>query len=104
MRHNDTIRQGATFYREVTASSTTLTVEQMRAMTPRATLLDTSIVMPCTWIGDGTAANLAWTLSRDITAMMDETRTYEYNLDIYSATDTHEVLNGIISVRKGQKP
>ena len=105
MQHNDTIRQGATFYREGEAFATAnLSIAQMLAMTLRSTLVGTDIALPCSWIGDGTRATFAWTMPRDVSATLDAARVYQHNIDIYDEVNTYEIANGSISVRVGQKP
>lgn len=105
MRHDISARQGKTLYQEGEAFPTNITAAQLRTKTLRATLLGTSVAFSCAWTGaDETKATFAISISRDIMATLDDTRVYEYNLDAYDATNTYEIANGFITVRKGQKP
>lgn len=106
--HNVNMRQGATFYEEFHVYPTArLSIAQIRAMTPRATLLDTDIAFSCSWlpeVEDETYASGVWTLSRDTTATLDPARSYNHNLDIFDDTYTYPIAKGIVTVEKGQKP
>jgi hypothetical protein len=103
-RYDDTIRQGETFYAEVELISRRFSVAELRAMTPRATLLDTDISIPCAWIGDGTKATLAMSISQAVTATLSTDRAYEHNMDLNDGTNIQDALYGVFTIRKGQKP
>lgn len=106
--HNVNMRQGATFYEEFYVYPTSeLSIAQIRAMTPRATILDTGISFACSWlpvVEGETYASGVWTLSRDTTATLDAARSYNHNLDIFDDTYTYPIAKGMITVEKGQKP
>lgn len=104
MKYDITARQGKTLYLEGEAFPTNISASQLRTKTLRGTLLDTDIAFDCSWTGDdATKATFAISISDVITGTLDYGRTYEYNLDAYDSTNTYEIANGTISVRKGQK-
>lgn len=101
-RHDDTIDQGHTFYREIEVfPNARFTVEQIRAMTPVAWMLNTSITFGCTWTADVTRAIAAVSLPRDTAASLDKSRAYPWRMSVTNDTDTLPVRYGTMSVREG---
>jgi hypothetical protein len=103
-RHDISARQGKTLYIEGEATPVSnLTAAQLRAKTLKATLLGTSTVFLCAWTGDdATKATFAISISDAIMATLDSSRSYEYNLDAYDATNNYEIAYGTVTVRRGQ--
>jgi hypothetical protein len=109
MTYNDTIEQGATFYRVVTIYSDALNTIPipLTTKTPRATLMLPSgqhiADFGCA-ITDSPNGKLAWTMPRAVTSILEANRQYLFNLDIDDSDGitTDRVLSGSITVRVGQ--
>jgi len=108
MNYNDTIEQGATFYREVTLytdiSKTTPT--NLTDKTPRASLMTQNGLHVANFgcaVLTALEGTIAWTMPRATTALL-EPRQYLYNLDLDDADDitTDRALSGQITVKTGQ--
>ena len=100
-KHDDIIDKGHTFYREIEVfPNSRFTVEQIRAMTPFAWLLDTAVNFGCSWTSDTTKAIAAVSLPRDTTATLDTTRTYPWRMSVKNDTDTLAVRFGTMSVKE----
>jgi hypothetical protein len=100
--HNDTIDQGHTFYIEVEVfPNERFTVEQIRAMTPFAWLLNTAFTFGCSWTSDTSRAVAAVAMPRDTTTSLDKTRAYPWRMSVKNDTDTIPVVVGSMSVREG---
>ena len=114
MEHNDTIEQGATFYREVPLfSDKAKTVElDITGKTVRATLMTLDGTLAANFacaIITPDPARIAWTMPRATTATLDPDTQYIYCVDLDDATDPEDVqtdraMHGTISVERGQVP
>ena len=113
---NDEIDQGATFYRAAVLyddpAQTILT--DLTDKTPRATLMDMSgaavAVFACALVDVDVKGvpvpGIGYALPRNVTAALDATLKYRFNLDLDDAdgVTTDRKLAGIWTVKRGQPP